>query len=256
MLRSPTKSQLNIRNKINFPFEIAIPTINNSIILRDTTLNILKAYRIPYMKITIFVPSAAHQKNYKTNLLPNTYGKIWNTSTNTLAEHYNEIYSYYTPGTKVVFIKDCIQSIVEYFPTETSNIRPLRSLLALCKLGFLTCEKEQARLWGLSPTIVSMKQTIPSSFQYIPGGLWGTIIPLPSIIHLTQNYKEDYERTIQYYKLDKNVIRLNMFCAIECKQHVNSRELQDSIKNLVQLYPEYILQKKTDPSECILRPQK
>jgi hypothetical protein len=256
MIRTAAKSHTNIRTKIQFPYEIAIPTLQNPVLLRDTTLNILKAYRIPFRKITIFVPSIAQEKLYKSTLFPNTYGKLYNTSTTNLADHYNGIYSYYTPGTQVIFIKDCIKYILEYNSAETTAVRQLRSVLALCKLGFLSCEKEGAHLWGLSPNVSGMKQTITTSFQYIPGSLWGTIIPFPASIHLTQSYKEDYERTIQYYKADKTVIRLNMASAIECNQPVDIIELQSSIKNLIQLYPEYIAQKKSEPSECMLRTQK
>jgi len=251
MNKAPTKPHSHLRIKTKFPYEIAIPTIHNPVLLRDTTLNILKAYRVPSAKITVFVPSASQEQIYKSVLLPNTYGRIWNTSTTTLADLYNRIYSYYTPGTQVVFIKDCIQYILE----ENPLLRPLKSFLALCKLGFLTCEKEGSSFWGVSPTISTMKQTITTSLQYIPGRLWGTYIPLPSVIHLTQNHKEDYERTIQYYKADKAVIRLNMACAVECKQPIDLPGLRSSIQALLQIYPEYVTLKKSDPLNIQFRAQ-
>jgi len=245
MIRTAVKPHTNIRIKNKFPYEIAIPSMNNPVLLRDTTLNILKAYRIPSAKITVFVPSLIQERNYKSILLPNTYGRIWNTSTITLADHYNGIYAYYTPGTQVVFMKDCIQTVLESSPT----LRPLQSFLAMCKVGFGTCEKEHARLWGLCPTVPCMKQTITTSLKHIPGSLWGTCIPPPSVIHLRQNYKEDYERTVQYYKADKVVVRLNMICAVECKQPIDLTSLRVSIQALLQAYPEYIAQKKSDPLE-------
>ena len=252
MIRTAAKPHSNIRIKNKFPYEIAIPTMNNPVLLRDTTLNILKAYRVPTEKITIFVPSESQERIYKSILLPNTYGKMCTTFTSTLADHYNRIYTYYTPGTQVVFIKDCIQSILESNPV----LRPLQSFLGLCKLGFGTCKKEEARLWGLCPTVATMKQTITSSLQHIPGNLWGTILPMPSAgIHLTQDHKEDYERSIQYYKADNAVVRLNMVCAVECKQQEDLSGLRTSIHALLQNYPEYIAQKKTNPLSLQFRAQ-
>jgi len=238
MIKTIAKHQDPIKIKIKFPFEIAIPSSGNPILLRDTTLNILKAYRIPYKNITVFFENKSNESAYKSYLLPCTYGKLISTGTNGCAEFYNSIQHYYLPGTPIVYMKDCIQSIVEL--DGSGSIQPLRSFLALCKRGFTECEKAHATIWGICPKVSSMAQTLTTSLSLIPGCLWGCINP-GKTIHMTQPVKEEYERSIQYFLQSGAVVRFNMILAKECSiEQPDVSIVKKVCRTLKSLYPDYI----------------
>jgi hypothetical protein len=238
MIKSIAKRKEPIKLKIKFPVQIAIPSTGNPIVLRDTTLNILKAYRIPFANITVFFESKSKEAIYKDHLLPLTYGRLVSTGTKGTAELYNWIQQFYIPGTPIVYIKDCIQSILELQSTE--SLQPLRSFLALCKRGFTECEKTHATIWGVCPKISSVAPTITTDLTTIPGSLWGCINPGKSI-YLTQPIREDYERSVQYFLQDGAVVRLNNIVAKECIiEHHDSSILKKACKTLKTLYPEYV----------------
>jgi hypothetical protein len=211
MSRSIVKKETNLKQKFKFPFEIAIPTYGNPILLRDTTLNILKAYNVPYANITIFLQNKLTEKLYKHHLLPCTYGRLITTGTSNIAEYYNSIQRYYEIGTPIVYIKDSIKAIYELQTTKV--VQPLRSLLALCKIGFLECEKAHASLWGIAPSLSEMSPSSTNDLTYIPGILWGSINPGKQII-LTNSSQEEYERSMEYFAKDGAVVRLNSICAL------------------------------------------
>jgi hypothetical protein len=211
MSRSIVKKENNLRQKYKFPFEIAIPTYGNPILLRDTTLNILKAYRVPYVNITIFLQTKSKETIYEQHLIPHTYGRLIITGTTTIAEFYNSIQRYYEVGTPIIYIKDSIKAIYELQTTKI--IQPLRSLLTLCKTGFLECEKANASLWGIAPSLSEMSLSSINDLAYIPGTLWGSINPGKQIT-LTSSVQEDYERSMEYFSKDGAVVRLNSVCAL------------------------------------------
>lgn len=258
---SYSKPQNNTRKKVHFPFEIAIVTSsNNPVLLRDSTLNILKSYRIPFMKITIFLSNKEQDGFYKKYLLKNTYGTLHTIPSSNLSEYYNSIQAYYAPGTRILYVKDCIKYILELSSNKT--VKPLKSLLALCKSGFSECEKANTCLWGLCPSVTGMKHTLGTSLNYISGNLWGCINPANDI-KLTQDCKEDYERSIQYFRKYKSVVRLNMITAVthsvvgmvsknkesECE---SESEFNSAIM-LFQKYPEYVSLKKSNSGKLLLR---
>jgi len=247
MIKTVSKQNIFLRKKIFFPYEIAIPTTGNPVLLRDTTLNILKSYRIPFDKITIFLHTKKEESSYKDTLLSSTYGKLVTTYTSSNEDYYNYITDYYMPGTPIIYIKDCIKYIVELTPTR--SLKTLSSFLLVLKTCFLECEKHGARLWGICPTVQSLSHTMTTRINYIPDVLWGCINP-GNTLHLTQTYYEDYERSIKYYMKDNAVIRLNMITAIECVSQ--NTESEKYARKLQRNYPDYVTLKKTDPVEIQL----
>jgi hypothetical protein len=248
MIRNIVKHEPHIRKKAHFPYEIAVITGGNSILLRDTTLNILKAYQIPYNKITVFLQTKSEEEIYKTNLLSSTYGKLISTDTRTKAELYNWIQSYYIPGTPIVYVKDCIKYILEY---GTHGIQPLKSLIHLIKLGFSECTKLETCMWGVSPTIESASRNIHHGVSYLPGSLWGFINPGP-LIQVTQSILEDYERCIKVYKRFGSLVQCAMIIAVEYTQlPVPTRRYEKALDRLLKNYSPYITIHSGDPVNTI-----
>jgi len=222
------------RNK--FPFEITVIAYGTPVLLRDTTLNILKAYRVPCHKITVFVRTLEEHGLYTNCLIPGTYGRIVATGSASIPELYNWIQKYYMLGTPVVVLKDCIQGLYQQIG---SCIQPLRSLLGLCTLGFSECTKHHTTLWGLSPSREDMTTTVSVGLQLLVGSVWGFIASGPKF-HLTHHGVEDYERSILAYIQEGTCVRLSMATAIECKVSKSSLKYSIALYKLAQKYPMFV----------------
>lgn len=242
------KSRHHTRKLNRFEYEIAIPSYKRPDTLRDKTLTILKAYRIPADKITIFVADKDQEALYKNALIPGSYGKIV-IGVVGMGAIRNFITEYYPIGTSIVNIDDDIKGFLEYDATHARKERPLRSLLAVIKQGFHECEKANAHLWGVYPVANGyfMKPKVSKDLRYIIGSFWGCINPGIKEVKITLDDKEDYQRSILYYKADNVVIRLNMVAPISSyykepggmqEERTNER-VEKSARWIVKTYPEY-----------------
>jgi len=240
------------RKRIHFPYEIAIPSYKRAETLRDKTLDFLKKYRIPSQKITVFVANKEEEKIYKDTLKPGTYGKIV-VGIRGMCPIRNFITKYYPVGTLLVNIDDDIKGFLEYDASKPRKEKPLRSLLAVIKTGFSECEKAKTQIWGVYPVANGffMKPKVSTDIRYIIGSFWGCINPGlkgPGGIEITTEYKEDYQRSILYYKKYGAVVRLNMYAPISAyyteaggmQEVKDRRQLEEKgARWLVKTYPDF-----------------
>jgi hypothetical protein len=242
------KTRHQTRKKNNFDYEVAIPSYKRPETLRDKTLTILKAYRIPADKITVFVANKEQMEIYTKTLTSGTYGKIVIGIVGMGAIR-NFISDYYPIGTCIVNIDDDIKGFLEYDATQPRKERPLRSLLSVIRQGFHACEQAGARLWGVYPVANGyfMKPKISKDLRYIIGSFWGCINPGTKEIKITLDDKEDYQRSILYYKADKAIIRLNNVSPISSyykepggmQEERTKERVEKSARWIVKTYPEY-----------------
>jgi len=242
------------RKKNTFNYEVAIPSYKRPETLRDKTLTILKAYRIPADKITIFVANAEQESIYKKTLTSGTYGKIV-VGVVGMGAIRNFISDYYPIGTRIVNIDDDIKGFLEYDATRPRKERPLRSLLAVIKQGFYECERAEAGLWGVYPVANGyfMKPKVSKDLRYIIGSFWGCINPGKQI-KVTLDDKEDYQRSILFYIKDKAVIRLNMVAPISSYYKEPGGMQEERTKTRVEKSARWIV--KTYPEYAVLNPSK
>jgi len=237
------------RKKSSFPYEIAIPSYKRHEAIKEKTLATLKKYGIPPNKITVFVANKDEEALYKQSLKPGTYGKIV-VGVKGMHDIRNFITGYYPIGTKIVNIDDDIKGFLEYDETLKRKEKPLKSLLAVIKKGFSECEKAKTKLWGVYPVANGyfMKPKVSTEIRYIIGSFWGCINPGIKEIEITTEYKEDYQRSILYYKKYGAVVRLNMYAPISAyyteaggMQEVKERrELEEKgARWLVKTYPDF-----------------
>ena len=242
------KTRHQTRKKNSFLYEIAIPSYKRPETLRDKTLTILKAYRIPSDKITVFVADKAQEKIYEDTLIEGTYGKIV-VGIKGMGAIRNFITEYYKIGTQIVNIDDDIKGFLEYDATKPRKEKPLRSLLAVIRQGFYECEKAGAHLWGVYPVANGyfMKPKVSTDLRYIIGSFWGCINPGISVAKVTLDDKEDYQRSILYYKADNAVVRLNMVSPKSSyykepggmQEERTKERVEKSARWLVKTYPEF-----------------
>ena len=240
------------RKKSKFPYEVAVPSYKRHETIKEKTLATLKRYGIPADKITVFVANKEEEALYKGALDPKTYGKIV-VGVKGMHDIRNFITGYYKVGTKIVNVDDDIKGFLEYDESTKRKERPLRSLVQVIKRGFDECEKAKTKLWGVYPVANGyfMKPKVSTDIRYIIGSFWGCINPgLKGAdgVEITTEYKEDYQRTILYYKKYGCVVRLNMYAPISAyyteaggMQEVKERrELEEKgARWLVKTYPEF-----------------
>lgn len=236
------------RKRTTFPYEIAIPSYKRPETLRDKTLTVLKAYRIPAEKITVFVADKEQEKLYKETLKAGTYGNIV-VGIVGMGAIRNFITKYYPIGTQIVNIDDDIKGFLEYDASKPRKERPLRSLLAVIKRGFAECEKAGAHLWGVYPVANGffMKPKVSTDLKYVIGSFWGCINPGIQKVNITLDDKEDYQRSILYYKMDNAVVRLNMVAPVTAyykepggmQEERTAQRVEKSARWLVKEYPEF-----------------
>jgi len=240
------------RKKSSFPYEIAIPSYKRHETINEKSLATLKRYGIPSNKITVFVANKDEEALYKASLKAGTYGKIV-VGVKGMHDIRNFITSYYAVGTKIVNIDDDIKGFLEYDETTKRKERPLKSLIGVIKRGFAECEKANTKLWGVYPVANGyfMKPKVSTEIRYIIGSFWGCINPgLKGAdgVEITTEYKEDYQRTILYYKRWNAVVRLNMYAPISAyyteaggMQEVKERRSleEKGARWLVKTYPQF-----------------
>jgi cellulose synthase/poly-beta-1,6-N-acetylglucosamine synthase-like glycosyltransferase len=245
---SPISSNHHTRKRVAFPYEIAIPSYKRPETLRDKTLMVLKQYRIPANKITVFVANAEQKKLYEATLIPGTYGSLV-VGIVGMGAIRNFITSWYPIGTKIVNIDDDIRGFLEYDASRPRKEKPLRSLVSVIKRGFDECEKAGARLWGVYPVANGffMKPKVSTDLRYIIGSVWGCINPGLKAVKITLDDKEDYQRSILYYKLYGAVVRLNFVAPVSSyykepggmQEERTKQRVEKSARWLVKHYPEF-----------------
>jgi hypothetical protein len=236
------------RKRVQFPYEIAIPSYKRPETLRDKTLKVLAEYNIPAAKITVFLADEEQRQIYKGILRPGTYGKLV-VGIVGMGAIRNFISEYYPIGTMIVNIDDDIKGFLEYSPTTPRKERRLRNLITVIQRGFEECKAAGARLWGVYPVANGffMKPKISTDLKYIIGSFWGCINPGIREVKITLDDKEDYQRSILYYIADGAVVRLNFVSPLSSyykepggmQEERTKQRVEKSARWLVKKYPEY-----------------
>lgn len=227
---------------------IAIPSYKRAETLRDKTITTLLKCKIPPHKINIFVANKDEYDIYKNVLLDGTYNKIIIGKPG-LANVRNFISDYFPIGTKLVNIDDDITDFIEYSKYSKRNEKKVIDLNPIIEKGFYECFKNGCKLWGIYPVANGffMKPTITTKLTYIIGCFWGCINPGSKQININLDDKEDYLRSILYYKTDGCVIRLNYIAPKTnyykepggMQEERTMKRIKDSAIYISTHYPEY-----------------
>ena len=227
---------------------VAIPSYKRPEILKEKTLAVLQKYGVEPDRIYIFVADKEEEAIYKKTLPEGGYKKII-VAQKGLNHARNIINSYFPKGQKIVEADDDIRGFIEFDASKPRHEKPLKSLKKLIDRGFAEAAKHGARLWGVYPSANGffMKDNVTTELKHIVGSFWGQINPGKDVrIHLQS--KEDYERTLQFWKQDKVVVRLN-FVSPQTAYYKTpgglqlertKEKIEDEVKFLEKEYPGYI----------------
>jgi hypothetical protein len=198
----------------NFDYQIAIPSYKRPHILTTQTLQTLQNLGNDLSNVTVFTANSEETAIYKTttqavNLdvkvvtaVPGlTACRVW----------YNT--EYYDEGTPILNLDDDIAKICQ--KSGEKNLADYEGTLDdIVRLGFDTCEKHNARLWGINAALngLFMKNTTSVGLRYICGIFHGSYAGDPALCgkdREIQSSGEDFETTLRSFKLYGKVVRLD-----------------------------------------------
>lgn len=191
-------------------WKVVVPSYNRVNGFKTKTLATLQFHGIHSSKIYLFVANEEQKKLYEEGLEPGSVGHII-VGEKGLPQIRNFIFNYFPVGTPLVSFDDDVRGFVKL---EGTVIRPLRpeELTDLIDIGFSQCRLVGARFWGdyPVPNAFFMRSTVSYGFRFVMGSFWGCLNPgLAVEITIGQGEKEDYMRAIQFWELDKAIVRLN-----------------------------------------------
>jgi hypothetical protein len=262
----PAKRQTRRAPTANSSWVIAIPSYRRATTLRDKTLAVLRAYRIPRDRIHVFVANEEEAATYKATLDPATYGHL-HIAEPGMAAVRNFITRFFPIGKPIFNVDDDIRGFLEWSPTARRHERPLRSLSAAITAGFAAARRTGYRLFGFYavPNGFFMKGGPPSTdLKYIIGSVWGILNPGPSALTVTIDDKEDYLRSVMMYLLDGGVLRFNNIAPQSAyykepggmQETRTMKRIDASAREMVRAFPDLVtlnLTKKSGMPEVRLR---
>lgn len=186
-------------------YQVVIPSYKRAKTIKDKTLRVLHLQNIPKNRIHIFVASESEKAEYESEnpgykVILGVLG---------LVQQRNFIQSYFPVGTLLLSLDDDVESVSIL---EDEKLRPLSGLENIIHLGFSECLKNKARLWSIYPVhnAFFMKHKITTDFKFCIGSFFGFINPGTEILNPSPDgCKEDYLRTILFWKADKSIVRIN-----------------------------------------------
>lgn len=226
-------------------YVIAIPSYKRAETLKSKTLTLLKSQKINNKKIHVFVANKAEKELYESVLDKNSYGKIIIGIVG-MKNIRNFISNYFPRDSYILNLDDDLSSI-EYLET-VKKLSKFTNLDKFIKDAFSYAESKGANLWGIYPVAnpFYMNYGISSGLYYIVGAMWGSKNIHKDSIKVSVDDKEDFERSILYYKADGIVIRYN-YVTIKTKYYKEKGGMQEtrtdkrvteSAKYLINKYPD------------------
>jgi hypothetical protein len=258
-----------------FDYVVAIPSYKRAETLRDKTLKLLAEYAIEPKRIHVFVANEEEADIYKKTLEKGTYGKII-VGIKGIGPVRNFIYDYFPVGKPIVSMDDDIKGFLEYDPKAARHEKKLGNLKEIIQRGFTECKAHNCRLWGIYPVPNGffMNNRITLDLKYIIACFEGFFNPGtkgPKGVKINKwGHKDDYDSSIQFYKADGSVVRMN-FVAPKTAYYTEPGGLQEfkgkgdirspegileGAKWIVETYPDFAelnLSKKSGKAEVKLK---
>jgi len=238
--KSKKKRTIKVDNYV-----IAIPSYKREESIKEKTLKVLEGHKIDVSRIHIFVANKEEEKQYKSSLDSKYHSRII-IGKPTISGQRNYISSYFPEGKCIAQFDDDIEEIYElHHPTKKpksqltyrdmisrefrkkQSLKPIKSLDQFIKTTFSKCVREGIYLWGVYPTANPYFMTFKADDQlnFIVGPMFGIINRHNPKLNTSVRVKEDFERTLNYYKMDGKVLRIN-YVTIKTKYYKNKGGIQ------------------------------
>jgi hypothetical protein len=191
-------------------YEVAIPSSNRPVTLRERTMPVLLDGGVPPDAITVWVPDEGQAASYREALRDLPPGiRLTSGHGPGVRQARNAIARGYPPGTRLVQVDDDIYGLSRYVDEKT--LAPLGDVDGFIRHAFdvagdhLWCVYPVANPYFMRPTRIRR------------GGLWYAIAcfygytvtgsPAREIVRLDD--KEDFERSCRFYEADGEIVRFD-----------------------------------------------
>lgn len=222
---------------MNYP-KVAIPSYQRSNLISEMTLKFLHQENYPSSLIFIFVASDTERQEYATNVPRHLYCQII-VGVLGLKEQRNFISQYFPDNEIIIQMDDDVKTI---------KTRPQMTFLNLIAQGVRAIEDGQGGLWGVLPNDDGRKMKLNTTrhLAHIIGSFF--ILRNHRDILITLTEKEDFERSIIYFRRYGSVLRYNG-AGVDTKytqtpgglqQPGRTARMQTGISYLLTTYPNYL----------------
>lgn len=233
-------------------YVIAIPSYKREQTILKYTLSVLKRSKINTDLIYIFVANKEEKNNYIL-YLPQEYHKNIIIGIKTLYKQRNFISDYFPTNTYIIQMDDDIRKINKLINYNSkirkeNKIQELLDLDSFFRSAYKKMIENGSHIWGVYPinNAYFMFPRITTDLRFLVGPLFGIINRKNKKLKLTIEEKEDFQRTLQYFTLDKVVIRFNNI-TIDTSyyktkgglQHSKKNRKEESLKSALYLHKKY-----------------
>jgi len=236
-------------------YAIAIPSYHRPECIRDKTLSLLFDAGIPAKKITIFVSTEEDAEKYQEIVPSNLYTQIVNLNVRGIGKTRNAIHDHYPEKKCIIEIDDDIKGL--FFRKDDKTLVPVGDKLEqVIDAGFKLCLANGIGLWGVYPIAnpFFMSSGYTTKLCYIIAAFMGVINTHDPAMKVHVDDKEDFERSILFYRRDKKLLRFNTVC-IDSAYYKEKGGMQDHrTEATIRAGADYLL--KTYPLYCKENPNK
>lgn len=229
-------------------YEIAIPTYKRPETLCKKTLPLLNRLGVDFSRITLFFADHGEILPYDAALhTAGFHGIQAKVGVPGIRDIRNFIELHYPPGTPVFCIDDDISELV--VRVSKTEIQPIKRLDSLILMGFDYCRLLGSNIWGIYPVPnpYFMDRKVNRELCYIVGCAFGFIASGGDRVLGVYPLKDDFERSLRYYKRDGRLVRIEWIApvtnyytepgGIQCYR---TREAEGaSARALVKEFPDY-----------------
>lgn len=244
-------------------FEVAIPSYNRPDTLVAKTLTYLRRSGIPDTWITVFV-EPSQREPYMYSLINADFAGRVAPGVPGIGNQRNLIEKHYPVGTRVLSVDDDISDVrVKVTDKQTES---LDDLFNWAEQAFHHTEQFGAKIWGINPVLnpYFMKHKVSTDLRYIIACFYGFIATHDDELQVGCDDKEDYERSILYYRKHGVVIRFNDVAPDTryyrepggMQTYRTMETIRDGVRYLLRNYPEFCVmntRKKSEYPEVILK---
>lgn len=227
-------------------YKIAIPSFKRANTLRKKTLAYLEKCSVPEQLIYIFVADHKEYETYLAEFPEKKYNII--VGAHTLCAQRNFITQYFQQGEYILNFDDDVDGLfIADFAAKKLFL--CDGLNDIATMGHNLMMANNTNIFGVYPVAnhFFMDENITTDNRYIVGCFWGCIIDHDEELKITLEDKEDFERTIKYFKKFGAIVRINHVCVKTnyykepggMQETRTKQRVHDSAHYLANKYPDY-----------------
>jgi hypothetical protein len=186
-------------------YVVAVPSHARASTINRQTLRTLAEGGIPAERVTVFV-AEAERYEYQRALDPALYGDLA-LGGDDLAAQRNAVTRHFNSGDPVVSIDDDIDAVMERI--DEKSLRAMANLDEFVRSNFSALQDAGLGLWGVYPVCNAyfMKPRRRVGLHFCIGQLFGVFNSRDEYARTTISQKEDYERTLRWFRQYGAVMR-------------------------------------------------